>query len=79
MIATIVTTTANGPSMLPAPGGLLPWAGAAVLLIAGLIWQWRRVRERTADLSDRQERVMGLEASCVFRPACTVFTTSITC
>jgi signal transduction histidine kinase len=45
-----------------APGGPLPYAVAILALAAGLFWQIWRVRQRSRDLHDRQERVRGLES-----------------
>ncbi|MBK7702279.1 MAG: GAF domain-containing protein [bacterium] len=45
-----------------APGGPVPYAAAILVLAAGLVWQIWRVRQRSRDLHDRQERVRGLES-----------------
>ncbi|MDO9695330.1 MAG: ATP-binding protein [Candidatus Latescibacteria bacterium] len=45
-----------------APGGPVPYAVAILVLAAGLVWQIWRVRQRSRDLHDRQERVRGLES-----------------
>ena len=45
-----------------APGGPVPYAVAILALAAGLVWQIWRVRQRSRDLHDRQERVRGLES-----------------
>jgi len=45
-----------------APGGPVPYAVAILALVAGLVWQIWRVRQRSNDLHDRQERVRGLES-----------------
>ncbi|MBA4377219.1 MAG: hypothetical protein C0395_00905 [Gemmatimonas sp.] len=45
-----------------APGGPVPYALAILALAAGLVWQIWRVRQRSRDLLDRQERARGLES-----------------
>ena len=56
------TTAMSGAAaqlMMPAPGGLIPWAGAALLLVAGLVWQLRRLRE---SISNRNSGNLGKQA-----------------
>jgi len=45
-----------------APGGPWPYAVAILLLACGLCWQIWRIKQRSRDLHDRQERVRGLES-----------------
>ena len=59
----MIGMTAVVPSgVAAAPGGLWPYAVAILLLAGGMFWQIRRLRQRSRDLQERQERVRGLES-----------------
>jgi signal transduction histidine kinase/response regulator RpfG family c-di-GMP phosphodiesterase len=62
MTSTMAIAMTFGLGALSTPGGLVPWVGLVLMLGGAMVWQVRRLREHSRRLSDRHERVQGLES-----------------